>query len=212
MRKALWIILTMLLVAIGAPNASARTAEEISFTGVVTCNDTTPCGGSSTFTVTGTYIYDPTTETLGAFSFVTPIGTIASSLNSCTVAAPFEGTFDLAFVADQPGCGGSPSDSTYIGLGFSSGNTSGVGSIVVPPGDQIASSVCQLASNGGCPTLSTPDFFPFVSGTSTLVPAPEPGTAALWFTGIALMIVMRKRVAQLLRLDTGMHHSLFLQR
>jgi hypothetical protein len=208
MRKTLWITLTMLLVAIGAPNASARTAEEISFTGVVTCSDTTPCGGSSTFTVTGTYFYDPTTETLGAFSFVTPIGTIASSLNSCTFVGPFEGTFDLAFYGDEPGCEGSPSDSTYIGLGFSSSNTSGVGSIVVPAGNQVASTVCQLVSNGACPTLTPANYFPFTSGTATLVPTPEPGTAVLWFTGIALMIVMRKRVAQLLRLDTGTHLSL----
>jgi hypothetical protein len=37
---------------------------------------------------------------------------------------------------------------------------------------------------------------------------PEPGTAVLWLAGIGLMIVMRKRLAQLLRLDTGTHRSL----
>ena len=40
---------------------------------------------------------------------------------------------------------------------------------------------------------------------------PEPGTAVLWLTGmIALMIVMRERIAQILRLDTGAHRTLSL--
>jgi hypothetical protein len=47
----------------------------------------------------------------------------------------------------------------------------------------------------------------FASVSRTLSPTPEPGTAVLWFTGIGLMIVMRKRIAHLL-LDTGMHGSL----
>jgi hypothetical protein len=41
-----------------------------------------------------------------------------------------------------------------------------------------------------------------------LATTPEPGTAVLWITGIGLMIVMRKRIAQLRRLDTGTHRSL----
>ena len=38
-------------------------------------------------------------------------------------------------------------------------------------------------------------------GTATLSPTPEPGTAILWLTGIVLMILTRKRIAQVLRLD-----------
>jgi|ERR1700733_1537496 len=37
----------------------------------------------------------------------------------------------------------------------------------------------------------------------TEVLTPEPGTAVLWLTGIVLIILMRKRLAQLLRVDTG---------
>jgi hypothetical protein len=38
-------------------------------------------------------------------------------------------------------------------------------------------------------------------------PAPEPGTAALWLTGIGLLIVTRKRIARLVRLGEGAHFS-----
>jgi len=41
-----------------------------------------------------------------------------------------------------------------------------------------------------------------------LAPTPEPGTAVLWLTGIVLMILRRKRIAQTLRLDTGTNLSL----
>jgi hypothetical protein len=37
---------------------------------------------------------------------------------------------------------------------------------------------------------------------------PEPGTAVLWLTGIGLGFLMRKRIAQTLRLDTGASRSL----
>jgi autoaggregation protein RapA/B/C len=44
-----------------------------------------------------------------------------------------------------------------------------------------------------------------------LNPPPEPSTAILWLTGIVLMIVTRKRLAQLLRLSTGTQRSLSRQ-
>jgi hypothetical protein len=195
MRKSLWIILPVLLVAIGARNAIAS-PEDINFTGVVTCNDTTPCGGSSTFTVTGSYVYDPTTETLGAFSFLTPIGTIASSVVSSTFVGLFGGNFNLSFYGDFPGGVGSPSNSTYMNLAFPSSDTNALGSIVVGPFN-FGSSVCQLASNGGCPTLDASALFPFTSGTATLAPTPEPGTSGLMLIGVGLLglvMVMRKRI------------------
>lgn len=42
----------------------------------------------------------------------------------------------------------------------------------------------------------------------SMTPTPESGTAVLWLTGIVLTILMRKRLAQLVRLDTGTHHDL----
>ena len=41
-----------------------------------------------------------------------------------------------------------------------------------------------------------------------LTQTPEPSTAILWLTGIGLMILTRKRIANLLRLDTATHGSL----
>lgn len=59
------------------------------------------------------------------------------------------------------------------------------------------------------PAVSADSVWLLSAGALTEVSStPEPGTAVLWITGIALMILMRKRLAQLLRLDTGMHRSL----
>jgi hypothetical protein len=195
MQKTLWIFVTIVLVAIGARNASANT-ENVNFTGVLACNDTTPCGGSSTFTVTGTYAYNPTTETFGAFSFLTPIGTIDSSSVSSTSALPFGGNFNLSFFGDFPSGHISPSNSSYINLAFPSGDTNALGSIVLGPFNQ-GSDVCQLASNGGCPTLDASALFPFISGTATLAPTPEPGTGVLILVGLGVAFVTRKRLAQI---------------
>jgi hypothetical protein len=54
--------------------------------------------------------------------------------------------------------------------------------------------------------ISTPESGEEVIGTVSATP--EPGTAILWLTGIVLMILTRKRSAQLLRLDTATHGSL----
>jgi hypothetical protein len=57
--------------------------------------------------------------------------------------------------------------------------------------------VCQLASNGGCPTLDASALFPFISGTATLAPTPEPGTGVLILVGLGVAFVTRKRLAQI---------------
>jgi hypothetical protein len=195
MRKVLWII-PLLIAAVLAPNTYAQTYT-VDFTGVLTCNDTTPCGGSSTYTVTGSYVYDATTKSLGAFSFVTPIGTIASSSNSYTFVEDFGGNFNLTFYGDfpgGPGGEGSPSNSTFLNLAFPLGDTSALGSIVIGPFN-FGSDVCQLDSGASCPVLDTAAFFSFTSGTATAV-TPEPGTLAFSLLGIGfVLLVMGKRSA-----------------
>jgi hypothetical protein len=65
-------------------------------------------------------------------------------------------------------------------------------------------SFMQGANNGFFGSQGTAYQFDNVDVSLT----PEPGTAVLWLTGIGLMIIMRKRIAQLLRFDTGTHGSL----
>jgi hypothetical protein len=54
----------------------------------------------------------------------------------------------------------------------------------------------------------TPGTYTSELGTMTVSVTPEPPTTVLWLTGIVLMIVTRKRIAHLLRLDTGTPRSL----
>jgi len=57
-------------------------------------------------------------------------------------------------------------------------------------------------------TIQFPETFPGGYPTLTATITPEPGTATLFLTGIVLMILSRKRLAQLLRLNSGTHGSL----
>jgi hypothetical protein len=62
---------------------------------------------------------------------------------------------------------------------------------------------------GQVSSLDTPGLQNLYDGTLDIV-TPEPSTAILWLTGIMLMILMRKRIAQLVGLDTGTLRSLSL--
>jgi hypothetical protein len=55
--------------------------------------------------------------------------------------------------------------------------------------------------------FATPGVYSDGFSTLTVTATPEPGTAILWLTGIALMILTRKRIAHLFRLDTGTQGS-----
>jgi hypothetical protein len=176
-------------------SAKDARAETIDFTGVVACTDIAPCGGS-TFTVTGTYDYDAGTETLGAYSFVTPFGSIASTSVSaigpatqcryingqrvCRAKPATSGGSALVFFGDDSV--GGAIEPASLALVFDESNTSGVGSILTSPVLGEGSDVCVL---NDCPVSEGSITLNFTSGTSReAVPTPEPSSLALLGVGM----------------------------
>lgn len=110
------------------------------------------------------------------------------------------------------GTSGGPGDNGYASAGANfSGITFGNGYSTPDTGTILF--LNGGLSNGqlGLFSLEGPASLTGTSVTGVNLSAiPEPGTAVLWLTGIGLMIVMRKRIAQLRRLDTGTHRSLSL--
>jgi len=111
-----------------------------------------------------------------------------------------------------------------------SGTTYDVGSVTAVTGQSIMlgdsftwdlsegtnSSLFNFGLNDGAPvvdyiiggTVPTNVSISKEIGTATLSATPEPSTAILWLTGIGLMILTRKRIANLLRPAPGTHGSL----
>lgn len=198
--------LAVLFLSVFARDARA---DALDFTGVVACTDTTLCSGSSNFTITGTYDYDPTTETVGAFSFVTPFGTIAdmpaaaalkrcayvNGQRVCSGSAPAvavgldTGSFALVFFGDSPLT--PVDDSLSLALIFDGGST-GEGSILTNAVFGQGSILCELYD---CPLSSGSSDFNFTSGTATraVTPSPEGSSLALFCVGLVGLVGLRMK-------------------
>jgi hypothetical protein len=199
MRKSLWII-ALLFAAIGAPTVlRAQTTY--------TVDETFGFGGS----VMGTITTDGNTGTLG-------VGDILSwNLTLNDGAGVLQDT--SSDPAPYSSVEGSDLTATATGLFFDF--TGGAGALDLA--DQTTDGQVCFLDAYNCDNISTTNGIDVdqlgisfesnggLSGTqeiATLTPSPEPSTAILWLTGIGLMILMRKRIAQTLQLDTGTHGSL----
>jgi hypothetical protein len=188
LRRALYILAAFVLCTLSMPrNAAADQIYSVSVTGTGSC----AAGACTGSTITGTYLWDITTDSpasSGTWSFDTPIGDFsgaggASAEPSSDVIGDQSGFNLLDFITTG--------DTAGIQLGFS-GNSSFDGSLVALDGFGNVLSVAATL-----PDVSN-NVFDITSGTAvgTLVTTPEPSAAPLLGLGLlALFIIRRKRSA-----------------
>jgi hypothetical protein len=196
MKKSLFII-PLLFAALGAPTV-VRADITYDF-------DLTVGAGS----VSGTITTDGTIGGIGAGNIAGWNLTLADGTNTL-VLTPFNSSVTVS------GCCGGALTATPTDLAFNFGLSESYGaqfdfngidstvgelclSFYCSEGDGIE--ISNLDSVGD--NVFVDEFPPLYTGTEIATVTPEPGTAILWLTGVVLMILMRKRLAQLLRLDTG---------
>lgn len=204
MRKSLWII-ALLFAAVGAPNAHAQTVYEITFTGTGTLPSTNPID----------FTYDQSTKELTNFNltydgipfdFASFINSIANE-DRLGVAACEGATAAETFLISStlPAC-----VAFYTPSWYASGSVGDkVDTVCFPITAALGTFGCA-GENTVAPAMDASGSGSYDIALVTPAATPEPASGILWLTGIGLMIVMRKRIAQLLRLDTGTHRSLSL--
>jgi hypothetical protein len=141
----------------------------------------------------------PTSATVGASTPTFPVGSIAG-----------ESSFQINVTSNQivydPFYDGTYGTETFNGFVFDFSGAPNIVGVTLDGASTFTPTAISFTSDSVSLNLSGNT----VTATDTAIldlqlqnVTPEPSTAILWFTGIGLMIVMRKRLAHLLRLDAG---------
>jgi hypothetical protein len=172
MRKSLWIILTILVVAVGAPIAHADTVFDVSGTARATNGQV--CGADC------------------AFSGTLTVNTTTGAVTGIDITFP--GISGFTTVTESGLIGG-----TLWGVdGVNSGSTSQLNLAFTPnpgPGTLVGLTGGTISGSEVESLLSSTVFFNDLTGTVSAVTAPEPSSLGLMLLGIGLVFAMRKRAA-----------------
>jgi hypothetical protein len=179
MRKSLWIMLAVLLVAIGAPNAHADTVT-LDVSGSLAPNGgTASCSGSGC-TLGGDIVINNTT------------GAVISEDVTMSGESPTVGPFTVDLGIKGPG------GFTELQIGDSGGNLLDLFFVTPTAGSLIGYDGGALESISGVVIFpSAGSWAPLSAGALTpAVAAPEPSSYALMLLGVGLVFVMRKRIGK----------------
>jgi PEP-CTERM motif len=167
MRKSLWIMLAILLVAIAAPSAHADSYTDYTLTFGLT-------DGSPNATSGGTVILDNTSGIYTTFS-----------VDWNGVVFDFSGLFDKTL----------PLSAYWTGCAENAGSTcplNGVSSCCT----FVPSLSCNCGNSFPGTGFTDPTAAALGTYTLNPVAAPEPSSVALMLLGVGLVFVMRKRIGQ----------------
>jgi hypothetical protein len=186
MRKSLWIMLAVMVVAVGAPHAHADTVTSFTVSGDAT-NDSGgslgSCADSATCSFSGTLAVDVTSGTVTAVDITFP-GLAPFTFAGLGFSTSIVGTSNWALGV---------SNSTTDGLFLQFTTTMSPGSLVDFTGGTIFGLDVDGPLNG-----TTGELFTNLSGSiaPATTAAPEPGSLALMLLGVGLVFLMRKRIGQ----------------
>jgi hypothetical protein len=167
MRKSLWIILAVLLVAFGAPAAHADTVTDGILNFTLISGGPAPTAGSFVFdNSTGLFLSYTVSWDGAVYNFAPPANIVGFAVATQTV-----GGFCGVGPAGAPGC--TPALPGSFSLPFDS-----------------------LQPSSGTFTDPTVFAFGSFTVTQTVITTPEPSSVALMLLGIGIVFLMRKRIGQ----------------
>ncbi|HSY33387.1 MAG TPA: PEP-CTERM sorting domain-containing protein [Verrucomicrobiae bacterium] len=178
MRKTLWVITVLaLLAAIGAPVAMADSTIDYSITFIATT-------GSN---VTGSYIWDSTTDQITSFTITT---TQFGTINLLANEYPGYETGTALYHLLQSNGGAA------YGWGYAWGPSAPPTAWFMQVYNQPYTTTYFYAANDSLTSSTTYDSGSSWSSTLSSISTPEPGTFVLLLLGIGFVFVMRKRIGQ----------------
>jgi len=196
LRRALYMLAAVAFCLLFSPRPAAADNTDIvtvTFSGTSCLVSGSSCTGADP--VTGTYSVDESTDSVvGAWSFTTPLGTISGSGGGAPASSTTQGfpagsnLFDFfEFSGDTAVAGVQLDFDGFDGTLITSPDTTKYGVTDEYPPSLFAD-------------LTTGETFDFLSGSASVVAAPEPSSIALLGLGLfGLLILRRKRTSARLR-------------